>query len=161
MRGPSPKGTVPLPRRNPRGQSPAGTVPLLHPRGQSPAGTVPLLHPRGRSLRGQSHHARPRDCPRRGLSLCALSLHANPNAATCLSRWSFALFLLASVAMLLNHDSAISANTASTRTGSRTRRVRRYRRECSTHCGARRTTPAWATCRFRPRRLATTVTRQR
>ena len=113
MRGPSPKGTVPLPLRNPRGQSPAGTVPPLNPRGQSPAGTVPPLNPRDSPLRGQSHYADPGTVPAGDCPFAHVPSRKSQRGYLLITVVVM-LFLVASVAMLLNHDSAISANTAST-----------------------------------------------
>jgi len=109
VRGPSPKGTVPLPRRNPRGQSPAGTIPPLNPRGQSPAGTVPPLNPRGQSPAGTVPLGHSQ-----GLSPKGTVPSLKSQRGYLLITVVVMLFLLASIAMLLNHDSAISANTAST-----------------------------------------------
>jgi len=81
VKGPSPKGTVPLPLCNPQGHSPSGTVPLGLSQGLSQKGTVP-------SPKSQ-----------RGYLLITVVV---------------ALFLIATIAVLLTEGSAINANTAST-----------------------------------------------
>ena len=81
-----------------RGQSPKWTVPLRSPKGQSPSRTVPLCRSRGQSPAGTVPGTVPSLKSQRGYLLITVVV---------------ALFLLATVAVLLSHDSAISANTSS------------------------------------------------
>ena len=87
-------------RRPVKGQSPSGTVPVRNPQGLSPKGTVPLLKAQRRNPQGLSPKGTvPLRKGQRGFLLITVVV---------------ALFLLATVALLLTHDSSISANTAST-----------------------------------------------